>query len=118
MTNKPKLKINPRSRVLNNNLYICSMIKIKPKFILNRYDLESVGFIYIEKKEQGKYIFINKSENNKDEKIYFGNMDQNKRYIVIKNNCGQVYFMGWLKNKKELKKILKQLLIKYNKSSS
>ena len=87
------------------------------KFILNRDDLESIGFVYL-KKEGGKYVFINESKNNRDEKIYFGEFYENKRYIAIENNCGQFYFMGWLKNKKELKKLLKQVLINFSDDSN
>ncbi len=87
------------------------------KFILNREDLESIGFVYI-KKEGGKYVFINESKKNRDEKIYFGEMYKDKRYIVIENNCGQFYFMGWLKNKKELKKLLNQVLISFSDDSN
>ncbi len=85
------------------------------KFNLN--DVESIGFVFL-KKEEGKYVFINKSKNNRDEKIYFGEIYEDKRYIVVENNCGQFYFRGWLKNRKELKKILKQVLISFSFDSN
>ena len=87
------------------------------KFILNRHDVESIGFEFL-KKEEGKYVFINKNNGNRDEKIHFGEIYENKRYIAIENNCGQFYFMGWLKNRKELKKLLKQVLISFSEDSN
>ena len=57
------------------------------KFILNRHDLESIGFVFL-KKEEYKYVFINKSKNNRDEKIYVGETYEGKRYIAIAYNCG------------------------------
>ena len=87
------------------------------KFILKTDDLESIGFVYM-KKECGKDVFINKSKDNRSEKIHFGELYENKRYIAIENNCGQFYFMGWLKNKKELKKLLKQVLISFSHESN
>ena len=70
--------------------------------------LEILGFVFLEK-EGDKDVYLNKSEFNRDEKIYLGKIKDDLRYVVIENNCGQFYFMGWLKNKKELKKLLKQV---------
>ena len=75
-------------------------------------DLELLGFEFLEK-EGDKDVYINKSEFNRDEKIYLGKIKDDLRYVVIENNCGQFYFMGWLKNKKELKKLLKQVCIDF-----
>ncbi|MBE7649147.1 hypothetical protein [Tenacibaculum finnmarkense] len=79
-------------------------------------NIESIGFVFL-KKEEGKRVFINKSKFNRDETIHFGEIKGELRYIVIENNCGQFYFMGWLKNKKELKKLLKQVGVSFSESS-
>ena len=79
---------------------------------LTKKDLESISFKYL-KKDGDKSKFINKSTYNRDEKIYLGKRYENKKYVAIENNCGQFYFMGWLKNIKELKIILNQVLIEF-----
>ena len=79
---------------------------------LDKKDIESISFKYL-KKDGDKSKFINKSTYNRDEKIYLGKRYENKRYVVIENNCGQFYFMGWLKNIKELKTVLNQVLIQF-----
>jgi hypothetical protein len=91
------------------------MSKTKSKMLTTK-NVKSLGFVFLEKRKE-KLSFINESDKNRDEKIYFGELIENKRYIVIENNCGQFYFMGWLKNKKELKKILEQvgIFFKYGK---
>lgn len=71
---------------------------------LDEDDLFKTGFQFLDSRE-GKLRFINE----RDEKIYFGDFYKELRYIVIENNCGQFYFMGWLKNKNELQKVLKQV---------
>jgi hypothetical protein len=76
--------------------------------MLTTKKLESLGFVFL-KKEGYKSVFINDCHANRGEKICFGEIYEDKRYIAIENNCGQFYFMGWVKNKKELKKILKQV---------
>lgn len=75
-------------------------------------DIESLGFIFL-KYENSKIVFINNSIFNRDEKIHFGELYQDKRYIVIENNCGQFYFMGWIKNKEELEIILNQTCVNF-----
>jgi hypothetical protein len=79
--------------------------------MLTRKNIKSLGFVCLEKD-----TFINESPNNRDEKIYFGEIYQNKRYITITNNCGQFYFMGWLKNKKQLKRLFEQVGVSYLES--
>lgn len=76
--------------------------------VLTEKEVELLGFMFF-KTEEDKSVFINNSKFSRDEKIYFGEIFEDKRYIAIENNCGQFYFMGWLKNKKELKKILQQV---------
>lgn len=83
--------------------------------MLTTKNVESLGFVFL-KKDGNKDMFINESILNRDEKIYFGEIYEDKRYIAIENNCGQFYFMGWLKNKKELKKILEQVGIGFSGS--
>jgi hypothetical protein len=75
---------------------------------LNEQDVLDCGFEQIDTKSYLKKEFINNKEFGRDEKIYFGEFFDNRRYIAIENNCGQFYFMGWLKNKIELEKALKQ----------
>ena len=70
------------------------------------------------KKINEKSVFINESKCSRDEKIYFGELFENKRYIAIENNCGDFYFKGWLENKKELEKLLNQVCVGFNKESN
>ena len=74
--------------------------------------LNSVGFLFSEK-ENNKDVFINECVLSRDEKIHLGETYQDKTHVVIENNCGQFYFMGWLKNKRELKKLLEQVGVNY-----
>ena len=80
-------------------------------------DIEILGFVLF-KKINEKSVFINESKFSRDEKIYFGERFENKRYIAIENNCGDFYFKGWLENKKELEKLLNQLCVGFNKESN
>lgn len=81
--------------------------EIRVKY-LDEQDILDCGFEQIDTKSYLKKEFINNKEFGRDEKIYFGEFFDNRRYIAIENNCGQFYFMGWLKNKIELEKALKQ----------
>lgn len=85
--------------------------------ILKTKDVESIGFVFL-KIDGNKYVFVNESKFNRGEKIHFGELYEDKRYIAIENNCGQFYFMGWLKTKKELKKILYQVGVTFTDRST
>ena len=76
---------------------------------LDEKDILDLGFEQIETRPHLKSEFVNSKEFGRDEKIYFGDFYQGLRYIAIENNCGQFYFMGWIKNKSELKKVLKMV---------
>lgn len=80
--------------------------------MLTEKDLKSIGFVFFEK-ENNKDVFINECNFNRDEKIHLGETYKDKTCIVIENNCGQYYFMGRIKNKKELKKLLDQVGVNY-----
>lgn len=85
----------------------------KPKELTQK-EVESLGFVFFEKKES-KSVFLNNDKSSRDERIYFGELFEGKRYIAVENNCGQFYFMGWIKNKKELKKVLSQVGVCFTK---
>jgi hypothetical protein len=72
-------------------------------------EVEGLGFKFLGI-EEGKRKFINISKNNRDEQIYFGR----ENYVAIENNCGDFYFMGWLKSIEELKKLLNQVGVYYS----
>lgn len=76
---------------------------------LDEQDIIDLGFEQIETRPHLKKEFINNKEFGRDEKIYFGEFFDKRRYIAIENNCGQFYFMGWIKNKSELEKVLEQV---------
>ena len=84
--------------------------------MLTLKNLESLNFVFVQK-DGNKSVFQNNCEFNRDEKIHFGEVYKDRRYIAIENNCGQFYFMGWLKTKKELKKILEQVGIGFRDSN-
>jgi uncharacterized membrane protein len=83
--------------------------------MLKTKNLESLGFVFL-KKEGTKPVF--RCNISRDETIYFGEIYGDKKYIAIKNNCDQFLFRGWLKNKKELKKILEQVCVGFNNANS
>ena len=93
-----------------------AIIKKQNKMLIEK-NIESIGFVFL-KNEEGKRVFINTSKFNRDETIHFGEIQGELRYIVVENNCGQFYFMGWLKNKKELKKLLKQVSVSFSNDSN
>ena len=101
--------------MLGNRLYNTS--KMSKNKILTEKNIESLGFVYLEKRK-GKSFFINESECNRDERIYFGELIENKRYIVVENNCGQIYFRGWLKDINEFKKLLEQTNVGFRLDSN
>jgi hypothetical protein len=77
--------------------------------MITEEQVKDLGFEFLEM-DGDKKVFLNESENNRDERIYLGKND----YVVIENNCGIFYFMGWLKNIKELKILLKQVGVEYS----
>lgn len=80
--------------------------------MITEQELEQLGFTLI-RTEGDKKVFINKSDGNRDEIIYFGSLIESIRQISIENNCGQFYFIGWLKNKKDLTKVLNWTGVSY-----
>jgi predicted nucleic acid-binding Zn finger protein len=77
--------------------------------MITQEQLKELGFEFLEM-DGDKKVFLNESKNNRDERIYIGK----NNYVVVENNCGIFYFMGWLKTKKELKRILKQVGVEYS----
>jgi hypothetical protein len=77
---------------------------------LSEKDILDLGFEQLETKPYDKLKFININSNNRDQCIHFEDeiLEGMGKYIAIENNCGQFYFMGWLKTKKELETVLKQ----------
>lgn len=82
--------------------------------LITEQDLEQLGFTLIHT-DENKKVYINESEYSRDEKIYFGELFDNKRHIAIENNCGDFYFKGWLENKNDLIKVLEWTLVFYKK---
>lgn len=80
---------------------------------MEKEDIENIGFVFL-RNEGNKLLFLNESKYNRDEKLYFGEKIENTTYIVIENNCGQFYFMGWIETIEDLKKILKQVGVYHN----
>lgn len=108
------LLILHKLKIINlTTIYIFYIMKNKK---ITQKKIESIGFVFI-RKDGDKLLFLNKSPFNRDEKIYLGSEYESLRYVAIENNCGQFYFMGWLKNNKELKKVLKQVGVEFEKVS-
>jgi hypothetical protein len=78
---------------------------------LDESDIESLGFEKLETKPYEKLKFININPDNRDQRIHFEDeiLEGMGKFIAIENNCGDFYFKGWIKNKTELIKLLKQL---------
>lgn len=82
--------------------------------MIKKRDLRQLGFTLI-RTDENKKVFINESDDSRDEKIYFGGLFENKRQISIENNCGDFYFKGWLESKEDLTKVLDWILVSYKK---
>ncbi len=85
--------------------------EIRVKY-LDEQDILDLGFEKLETKPYEKLQFININPDNRDQRIHLEDDQITEgfgKYLAIENNCGDFYFKGWLKNKNELIKLLKQV---------